>query len=88
MGECCLFFDCPRDVMMSRILERGKNSGRIDDNEETAHKRIATFEKQSKEPLAYFSSLGSPIIKIDATEPIEKNLQKLLDLEIFSPGKE
>jgi UMP-CMP kinase len=24
MGECCLFFDCPRDVMISRILERGK----------------------------------------------------------------
>jgi hypothetical protein len=24
MGECCLHFDCPREAMISRIIERGK----------------------------------------------------------------
>lgn len=84
MGECCILFDCPKDVMIERILERGKNSGRLDDNLETAHKRILTFETQSKEPLAYFQSLGSKVITVDTMLPIEENLEKLLKLEIFS----
>jgi len=88
MGECCLYFECPNDVMISRIVERGKKSGRIDDNEETAHKRIATFEAQSKEPLNYFKSIDSPIVHIDTTLPIDFNLQKLLGLEIFGANKE
>ena len=34
-----LFFDCPADVMEQRLMERGKTSGRSDDNEETIRKR-------------------------------------------------
>jgi UMP-CMP kinase len=34
-----LFFDCPEDVMEARLLERGKTSGRSDDNIETIKKR-------------------------------------------------
>lgn len=34
-----LFFDCPPDVMEQRLMERGKTSGRSDDNEETIRKR-------------------------------------------------
>ena len=34
-----LFFDCPPDVMEQRLTERGKTSGRSDDNAETIRKR-------------------------------------------------
>lgn len=34
-----LFFDCPADVMEQRLTERGKTSGRSDDNAETIRKR-------------------------------------------------
>lgn len=34
-----LFFDCPEDVMEARLLERGKTSGRTDDNIESIKKR-------------------------------------------------
>ena len=34
-----LFFDCPADVMEQRLMERGKTSGRSDDNAETIRKR-------------------------------------------------
>ena len=40
-----LFFDCPEDVMVERLLERGKTSGRSDDNEDTIRKRFNTFRK-------------------------------------------
>jgi len=41
----CLFFECPEDVMVARLLERGKTSGRSDDNEATIRKRLATFRQ-------------------------------------------
>ena len=37
-----LFFDCPADVMEQRLMERGKTSGRSDDNAETIRKRSVT----------------------------------------------
>lgn len=40
MSDLCdvqflLFLDCPTDIMTDRLLERGKTSGRNDDNEVT-----------------------------------------------------
>ena len=37
-----LFYDCPEEVMEARLLERGKTSGRTDDNIESIRKRFAT----------------------------------------------
>lgn len=34
-----LFFDCPESVMEGRLLERGKTSGRTDDNADSIRKR-------------------------------------------------
>ena len=34
-----LFFDCPAKVMQERLTERGKTSGRSDDNADTIAKR-------------------------------------------------
>eukprot|EP00913_Durusdinium_trenchii_P008393 g7884.t1 len=42
-----LFFDCSEAVMEARILERGKTSGRADDNSEAIRKRLATFKEES-----------------------------------------
>ena len=39
-----LFLDCPHDIMTERLLERGKTSGRSDDNAESIKKRLATYE--------------------------------------------
>ena len=45
--EFVLFLECPEDVMTGRLLERGKTSGRNDDNLETIRKRFATFREES-----------------------------------------
>jgi hypothetical protein len=37
-----LYFDCPEEVMEARLLDRGKTSGRDDDNIETIRKRCGT----------------------------------------------
>jgi len=45
-----LFFNCPDDVCVGRCIERGKTSGREDDNENSLKKRIQTY-KESTMPI-------------------------------------
>ena len=43
--------------MISRLLNRGKTSGRVDDNEETIKKRLQTFHKHTKPVLDAYKSI-------------------------------
>ncbi len=42
-----LFFHADQDVLIDRILERSKVSGRNDDNIESLKKRLKTFENET-----------------------------------------
>lgn len=53
-----LFLDCPHDVMTARLLERGKTSGRSDDNEESIKKRLKTYEESTRPIIEYFASIS------------------------------
>ena len=41
--------------MTQRLLERGKTSGRVDDNEETIKKRLDTFHNQTQPVIDYYT---------------------------------
>jgi len=53
-GKFVLFFDCPESVMLERLLNRGKTSGRVDDNIESIKKRFVTFKETSYPVVEYF----------------------------------
>lgn len=78
-AEGILLFDCPEEEMVRRIVERGKVSGRADDNEATARKRVAIFKEQSEAPTQFLISKGIPVTRIDTTRPVEENLRILLN---------
>lgn len=65
-----LFFDCPEEVMLQRLLKRGETSGRIDDNIESIKKRFQTFRDTSYPVVEYFRSQGK-VIDIKATSTPE-----------------
>lgn len=52
-----LFLDCPNEVVVERLLERGKTSGRNDDNAETIQKRLTTYENQTRPIIEHFRGL-------------------------------
>lgn len=54
VAKAVIFFDCPEDEMEKRLLERGKTSGRADDNAETIRKRFKTFLTQSLPVRQYY----------------------------------
>ena len=66
-AKAVLFFDCPEDVMESRLMERGKTSGRADDNAESIRKRFKTFIETSMPVVDYFEKKGK-VVKVDATK--------------------
>lgn len=63
-----LFFDCPEEEMQRRLLERGKTSGRTDDNAESIKKRFKTFVETSMPVVNYFDSQNR-VVKVVATKP-------------------
>lgn len=72
MGYDCdfvLFFDCPEDVMESRLL--GRNEGRTDDNIETIRKRFKVFTESSMPVISHYESLGK-VKRVIADKPVEE----------------
>ncbi|KIV94318.1 hypothetical protein PV10_02094 [Exophiala mesophila] len=61
VSKCTLFLDCPEDVMRERLLNRGKTSGRSDDNEESIIKRFRTFVETSMPVVDLFEKEGRVI---------------------------
>ncbi|PSK43748.1 Uridylate kinase isoform B [Elsinoe australis] len=66
-----LFFDCPEEEMERRLLERGKTSGRDDDNIESIRKRFRTFVETSMPVVDMFEKEGR-VVKVGATKTPEE----------------
>ena len=50
--------EVPEEELIKRILLRGQLSGRADDNEETARKRLEVYHKQTSPLKAYYEQQG------------------------------
>ena len=48
----------PEDILMARLLNRGKEQGRSDDNEETINKRLAVYNTQTAPLIDWYKAEG------------------------------
>ena len=62
--------DVPEDELMKRLILRGQQSGRADDNEETIKKRLLVYHSQTQ-----------PLIKWYANEGLHYHIDGLGDLD-------
>lgn len=65
-----LFFECPEQVMLERLLERGKTSGRADDNIESIKKRFRVFVDTSMPVVDYFDKQGK-VVKLRCDDSVD-----------------
>lgn len=49
-----LYIDADDETMTERLINRGKMSGRVDDNAETIKVRLQTFHNQTKPVIDYY----------------------------------
>ena len=64
-----LFYDCPEETMEARLLERGKTSGRTDDNIDSIRKRFKTYQNETTPILSYYDHQGL-CFKIDGARDV------------------
>ncbi|MCF0190659.1 MAG: adenylate kinase [Marinilabiliaceae bacterium] len=53
-----LNLEVPEDELITRLIERGKTSGRSDDNLDTIKSRLDVYNKQTKPVLDFYKKLG------------------------------
>uniref|UniRef100_A0A3P8WNC5 UMP-CMP kinase n=1 Tax=Cynoglossus semilaevis TaxID=244447 RepID=A0A3P8WNC5_CYNSE len=77
-----LFFDCSTEVCIQRCLERGKSSGRTDDNRESLEKRIQTYQQSTRPIIELYEKLGK-VCRVDASRSVEvfADVKAILDKE-------
>ena len=57
--------------MTERLLERGKTSGRTDDNADTIKRRFATFQNQSLPVVEHLEAEQKCVHRIDALQSVD-----------------
>lgn len=76
--------EVPEDQLMERMIERGKESGRSDDNPETIRKRLAVYHNQTQPLRDYYKNEGMYLpIQGDGTvdEVFERVVSALGDIK-------
>ena len=53
-----LELDVPEEMLMDRLINRGKTSGRADDNAETIQKRLDVYHNQTAPLIAWYEKEG------------------------------
>ncbi|PWN40088.1 putative URA6-uridine-monophosphate kinase [Ceraceosorus guamensis] len=71
-----LFLNADEDTMLERLLERGKTSGRTDDNAESIKKRFRTFVETSMPVVSHYREHGQ-VVEVDSVRPIEEVTQDI-----------
>ena len=67
---CVLAYEAPVPALEARILDRARTSGRDDDNLETFHKRLETFQAKTMPVLDRYGALGL-LRRINANRPAD-----------------
>ncbi len=69
------------DELIKRLLERGKTSGRSDDNLETITKRIKTYNEQTTPVIDFYKKEGTCVdIKgVGSIDEIFESISKAID---------
>jgi len=73
--------DVPEDELMQRLIKRGQESGRADDNEETIKKRLVVYHSQTQPLIEWYKKEGlhHHINGSGTLERIFSDIQKVID---------
>lgn len=76
-----LELDVPEEELMTRLIKRGQESGRADDNEETIKKRLVVYHSQTQPLIEWYKQAGlhHHINGSGTLERIFQDIQKVID---------
>ena len=76
-----LSLEVPENLLIERMLERGKTSGRADDNIESIHYRFVEYDSKTKPVLDFYQHRNClhPINGVGTIEQIFENICETID---------
>ena len=75
-----LYFECPEEVLVGRLMERGKTSGRTDDNIDVIRKRFHTFQQETLPIVRDMETKGVKVHNIESDSGVEQVYSKVVAL--------
>jgi len=88
--SCLINLQIPEEVSVDRLLERGKTSGRLDDNETVIRNRLREYHEKTLPVLEFYRSKGQQH-DVDGTRSVEevradivRIMQQELDKNLFN----
>ncbi|KAI9332920.1 adenylate kinase-domain-containing protein [Zopfochytrium polystomum] len=87
-GKLVLYFECPEEELLKRLLKRGETSGRVDDNIESIKKRFQVFKSTSYPVIESFARRGkvASISCLNTVDGVYQDTRKVID-QHFPPQK-
>lgn len=78
--SCMVSLQVPEEELVSRLVQRGKDSGRADDNEETIRKRITEYNSKTLPVASYYEGQDklNPIDGVGSIEEIGSRISAVL----------
>jgi len=70
LSSLVIYYKTTEEVMLSRLLERGKTSGREDDNVESIKKRFRTYETDTMPVIKHYSAQDK-VAEVDSSGSVE-----------------
>ncbi|EDR14935.1 uncharacterized protein LACBIDRAFT_244113 [Laccaria bicolor S238N-H82] len=88
LSTLVIYFSTTEQVMLDRLLERGKTSGREDDNVESIKKRFRTYKSDTMPVIEHYASLGK-VAEVNSSGSVDSVYKLVGDVveDIFSGGK-
>lgn len=77
--DCVINLEVPDEVLVGRMLERGKKEGRTDDTPETIRRRLEVY-RQKTAPLIDFYSAREQLVSVDGNRSLEEVTAELKQL--------
>ena len=76
-----LSLEVPEDILVERMLERGKTSGRADDNIDSIRHRFVEYDNKTKPVLDFYQdkNILKPINGVGSIEDIFNNICNTID---------
>lgn len=71
VASLVLYFSTTEAVMLKRLIERGKTSGREDDNEESIKKRFRTYHETTMPVIEHYRKFGK-VAEVDSSVSIDE----------------
>jgi adenylate kinase len=77
--DALIALNVPEERLIKRLLERGKTSGRTDDNEETIKHRLDQYHSKTEPVKSYYQNQNK-YHEVNGVGSIEEVNQRLLDV--------